>query len=350
MLKHTQDMIKSSCSAQEASPNSLVRIAFIGCGAIANAHAKVLTQLPNVNLRAFWNRTESKAEAMCKEYGGDYHTSEFEQIVEDPEIDAVYLNNMHNDRIRFIRVLAENGKAIFSEKPLAHTPEALREIYAYLKGKDILFWSGYKQRFNTLVEKAITLVPKPEILSAHVLDETWPESGLNEPDVGGGNVRCQGTYGAEMLYLLAHSRPIAVTALTRNQRHEAQTVDSLCAAYEFANGAIATLTIGDAGVGPGTVSKFYAASTGGNLSLSLVDRYRQLDFCNGTANKTETLTHEEDGFLRQTEAFLKAVRNEGPVVMDFIEGAIPTIMVERAIDSSCSGQREEIDVNAYLNT
>ena len=193
-----------------------VRVAFCGCGRIAWAHAKELQRIPGVELCAFWNRTESRAQDMADKLGG-YCAPDFQRIADDPGIDAVYVNTMHNDRLRIVGPMAEAGKAIFSEKPLAHNAETLRELHALLQKRDVLFWSGNKMRFNTLMEKARALVPAPEILSAHVLDEIWPEGGLNDPDVGGGNVMSQGVYATECIRLLEYERETWVMVMRKAQ-------------------------------------------------------------------------------------------------------------------------------------
>ncbi|MHC4873955.1 MAG: Gfo/Idh/MocA family protein [Planctomycetota bacterium] len=281
------------------------RVAFCGCGRIAYAHAEELAKLENVELCAYWNRTTERAKEMYETLGGDYYAEDFKRIAEDKSIDAVYINNMHNDRIDIVKAMGDNGKAIFSEKPLAHNAEMFREIYKYVKENNIYFWSGVKIRFNTIMKKAVEYVNEPELLSAHVLDENWPDNFLNDPDVGGGNVLSQGIYALETMRLLAGCRPVAVTALTSNKRHSFDTVDTLSAAFEFENGAIGSITVGDAGLAPQPISKFYASVSGNNKTLVIYDRFQQFEYLDKVNEESETFTHEEDGFFIQSKEFFR---------------------------------------------
>ncbi len=43
-----------------------------------------------------------------------------------------------------------------------------------------------------------------------------------------------------------------------------------------------------------------------------------------------------------------AVRHKTPVLCDVVEGAIPSIMIWRALDALASGRRESIDVHSWL--
>lgn len=83
--------------------------------------------------------------------------------------------------------------------------------------------------------------------------------------------------------------------------------------------------------------------------MALTDRFQRLDILDG-ARRGETFRHVEDGFLRQSAAFLAAVRGAGPWMMDFLEGTIPSIMVQRALDSARSERREAVDCRAFLET
>lgn len=325
-----------------------VRVAFCGCGKIAFAHARELRKLPGVELRACWNRTKARAEELAAEFGADYVADDFERIAADPDVDAVYVNTMHNDRMRILRPLAEAGKPVFMEKPLAHDAATLREMHCLLQERPILFQSGYKIRFHTLVRKARELVPEPEMLEAHVLDDTWPDGPLNDLAVGGANVRSQGVYATDSLQILAGAPPVAVAGLCANRRQKGGIEDTLAAAFEFANGALGTVAVADAGAAPDPVSKFLVAVSGANRSAALFDRYTRLEFRDGATGERQSLTHEEDGFLRQSEAFVAAVRGEAPVACDFVMGATPTIMVFEAIEAAKSGRRAAIDVGAWL--
>ncbi|HEY3417941.1 MAG TPA: Gfo/Idh/MocA family oxidoreductase [Armatimonadota bacterium] len=329
---------------------SPLNLAIWGCGRNARAHAETLTRkIDGVCLRAYWNRAEDfhLAEGMLRDFGGDYCTDDFVRVAEDPGIDAIYICTMHNDRLRLLEAAARAGKPVFMEKPLAHQPAVLRAMQRVLDAHPILFQSGYKIRFNSLVAQAHAALPQPEIILAHVFDELWPDNYLNDPAIGGGNVRAQGVYATEALHIMAGSLPVAVTASTRNARQPSGIEDTLCATFEFANGALGTIAVADAGAGGGMVSKFFLEAAGNGTSLTLLSRFTRLELRDATGTET-VVTGEEDGFRRQSEAFFAAIRAGAPSPCDFLAGAIPTVMIARALDAANAGRRETIDVHGWL--
>lgn len=225
-----------------------LRVGFLGCDAIAEAHLRELAKFSGVRVVAYWNRTHARAERLLKEFGGEYAAEDFHRIAEDLSLDAVYINTMHNDRLCLVEAVAGTGKPIFSEKPLAHDAVSLRALHSIVNRHRARFWSGVKIRFHTLIEKARELMPRPEALTAHVMDETWMEGHLNDPAVcGGGDVLAQRAYATEFVRVLAEGMPVAVTAMFCSDRHKGGAPDTLCAAFQFDTGALASVAIADAG-------------------------------------------------------------------------------------------------------
>lgn len=322
-----------------------INVGLLGCGAIAKEHARVFMNLGNARIAAWWDRFPERAQAFHAEFGGQYWAEDFQRIVADPDIDALYLCTMHNDRLRFLQAAAAAGKPVFCEKPLAHTPQALREIQKLVREDGLVIHAGYKIRYHSIMAAARRALPAPEILHAQVFDTTWPEGPLNDPAVAGGNVLCQGVYAAEAIRALVQSEPLSVAATTRCQRHAGGAIDSLAASFTFANGAIATIAVADAGVAPDPVSKFFVTAAGGNRAIAIMNRFQTLVGCEGE----DMLSFPEDGFLRQTEGFLASIINGRAPEISFRDGATPSIMMWRALEAAGCGRTVALNVDEFIN-
>ena len=325
----------------------LWNVGFLGCGAIARTHAQAFQTMPNVRIGAWWNRSPERAKALHAEFGGAYWTEDWNRIVSDPAIDAIYLNTMHNDRLRFLEAAAAAGKPVFCEKPLAHSPETLRAMHALVSRTGMHLHAGYKIRYHSIMARACEALPAPEILHAQVFDETWPEGALNDPEVGGGNILCQGVYAAESLRILAGGDPVSVSAAIRCSRHSSHTPDTLAATFVFGNGAIATLAVADAGLAPEPISKFCITAAGGNASIAILNRYQSLAV--RTAAGMAEHTFPEDGFRRQSERFFARLEAGQSPEIPFLDGAMPSIMMWRAMEAAASGRTLAIDANGFLS-
>jgi len=326
--------------------NKDIKIAFCGCGNIALAHLKDINKIPNVQVRACWNRQEESAlaEEFKAQSKADYCAKDFTQIAEDQEIDAVYICTMQNDRIRLLNAFAQAGKAVFMEKPLALYPHEFREMNNILRKYPIYFQSGYKIRFNSLFRKAQAELPQPEIIYAHVHDNAWSETApASKQEIGGGHILSQGVYASEMLYLFAQSEPKTVLASSFKSGNGNSNSGSLSAIYRFENGAIGTLSITDTGLPEDSISKFYLEASGSEKSIVLKSRFSRLDV--KTKENQWGENADENGFSEQSKSFFASLLNKSKPKCSFIDGVRPSFMIFRAFEAA--EQHKELSLNMH---
>ena len=126
-----------------------LRIGIIGCGGIANGkHMPALKALPDVEMVAFCDIIEERAQKAKREYGsfGSRVYTDYRKLLADKSIDVVHVctpNRSHS----FITVDAlEAGKHVMCEKPMAiNSAEAKKMLDAAKKsGKKLTI--GYQSR------------------------------------------------------------------------------------------------------------------------------------------------------------------------------------------------------------
>ncbi len=104
-----------------------IRIGFLGAGDVANLHAEAVDNLPGAELKGLWNRTFEKGRIKAAQYGCKTYKTE-DELLNDPEIDAVFiLTNMETHCEYTIRA-AQAGKHILVEKPAASSIEELQKM------------------------------------------------------------------------------------------------------------------------------------------------------------------------------------------------------------------------------
>lgn len=134
--------------------NNTIRIALIGTGGFATG-----MHLPNIarlsdkfSLHAVVNRTGHKANAIAKQYGAKYATTDVQEILDDSEVDLVLICTRHDSHASLTLKALRAGKNVFVEKPLATTQEELEHIEDFYKmqtatPKPMLF-VGFNRRFS----------------------------------------------------------------------------------------------------------------------------------------------------------------------------------------------------------
>ena len=101
-----------------------IKIGFIGAGDIADLHAEAIQSLAGAKLVGLWNRTSEKGVLKAKKFGCKTYES-VETLLNDSEIDAVFILTNMETHCEYTIMAAKAGKHILVEKPAASTIEEL---------------------------------------------------------------------------------------------------------------------------------------------------------------------------------------------------------------------------------
>ena len=192
------------------------------------------------------------AEKKAKQYGIGQVYPDYEAMLLDPEIQAVYVatpNHLHKEHsIRALRA----GKHVLCEKPIAVNPAELREMYAAADQADRFLMEGLWMRTLPMILQLKELVKSGEIGAVRYIETACCNSNSPEaypamfsPEKAGGALMDVGCYGLHFIRLLLEGEPklnsFAVCATTGVDH-----TSSALLQYEDAL-AVVTQSIGAAG-------------------------------------------------------------------------------------------------------
>lgn len=197
----------------------VLKIGIIGCGGIATQkHMPALSKLKNVELVAFCDIIEERAQKACKNFGtaeAKVYT-DYKELLKDETIEVIHVctpNRSHS----FISIDAmEAGKHVMCEKPMAKTSkEALAMVEAAKRtGKKLTI--GYQNRYredSRYLKRACEDNALGEVYyaKAHALRRravpTWGVF-LNEEEQGGGPLIDIGTHALDLtLWMMNNYEP-----------------------------------------------------------------------------------------------------------------------------------------------
>ena len=86
-----------------------------------------------------------------------------EQILSDPEIDAVAVETEEIHLTKYAKMVAESGKHLHMEKPGGTDPKAFAEMIEAVKRGGKVFHTGYMYRYNIEVQKLLRRVRNGEL-------------------------------------------------------------------------------------------------------------------------------------------------------------------------------------------
>ena len=141
--------------------DSVLNVGFIGCGAIARKkHIPLAVQNPNLNIKAFFNRSSSAAELCKKEFGcrDAVVARDAEEIFGDDSIDLIIVATPNSSHAAYSIRALESGKHVICEKPMAvNAADAQRMLDASLRCGKMLHIS-YQNRYTNQALYAKRLV------------------------------------------------------------------------------------------------------------------------------------------------------------------------------------------------
>jgi predicted dehydrogenase len=96
-----------------------VRIGIIGCGQIAQQHMSTYSKIPDAKMVGFADISEEAARKSAAEYGAEFYTTDFRELLARDDIDAIDVCLHNNFHMPATVAALEAGKHVYCEKPMA---------------------------------------------------------------------------------------------------------------------------------------------------------------------------------------------------------------------------------------
>lgn len=126
-----------------------LKVGIIGTGGIAEVHMRSYAANPEVEMYAICDLMEERAAEKAKQYGISKVYTDFREMLNDPELEAVSIctpNNWHAP----ISIAAINaGKHVLVEKPLCKTVEEALEVEKAVRANDRVLQVGFVRRYGS---------------------------------------------------------------------------------------------------------------------------------------------------------------------------------------------------------
>jgi predicted dehydrogenase/threonine dehydrogenase-like Zn-dependent dehydrogenase len=235
------------------SAASRVRVAIVGAGGFAKAmHLPNLQKLSDkYHIRAIASRQGHNAMSTCRQFGADYASTDYDEILSDPEIDAVVICTRHHLHAGLALAALRAGKHVLLEKPLALTREELHAIETFYAegtngGAQPVLLTGFNRRFSPYARRVHELTASrsnPMIMNYRMNAGFIPLTHWVHGIEGGGRNRGEACHIYDLFTYLAAGEVTAVNAQAIQPATGFYSCsDNFVATMSFADGSVATLT------------------------------------------------------------------------------------------------------------
>jgi len=130
-------------------------IAVVGCGAMAQGmHLPNVARHPGIHLRWCCDVDPGTLSHVSRAYHPERSTTDIAEVAADEECDAAIVATHPEGRLELVRILADAGKHIYAEKPVADNMKDILRIQEIVKQTGIVFTVGHNRRMAPALREA----------------------------------------------------------------------------------------------------------------------------------------------------------------------------------------------------
>ena len=105
-----------------------MKVGILGAGSIARAMAMAVNGLEGVEGYAVASRELGKAQAFCDQWGFQRAYGSYEEMLQDPQVDLVYVATPHSHHFDHMMLCLKHGKHVICENPCSLDSEQLKVL------------------------------------------------------------------------------------------------------------------------------------------------------------------------------------------------------------------------------
>jgi predicted dehydrogenase/aryl-alcohol dehydrogenase-like predicted oxidoreductase len=182
----------------------------IAAGRIARTFAKDLARSRTGRLLAVGSRSAATAQAFGQEFGAERCHGSYEALLDDADVQAVYISTPHPMHAEWAVKAADAGKHILCEKPIALNHAEAMAIVEAARRNDVFLMEAFMYRCHPQTARLVALLRQKVIGDVRVIHATFsfrasfdPQSRLFANALGGGGILDVGCYCASLARLIA---------------------------------------------------------------------------------------------------------------------------------------------------
>jgi len=155
------------------------------------------------------SRDSGRAEAYALEHGIEKAHGSYDALLEDSDVDAVYISLPNSMHVEWSLRALEAGKHVLCEKPLTGDPGEAARVFDAAEAAERILMEGFMWRHSPQTAKLVQLVEGGVIGQLRLIRATFsfPVEGRRnirlDPTLHGGALADVGTYGVSAARLLA---------------------------------------------------------------------------------------------------------------------------------------------------
>ena len=331
-----------------------LKLGIIGAGRIGKLHAEnVIKNIKGFEVKSIADVYADAVLDWANSLGIKNVYSDYMDILNDPEIDAVMICSSTNTHSKISIEAANAGKHIFCEKPIALDLDKIKDALRAVEKAGVKFQVGFNRRYDHNFKRVQELVKDGRIGDVHIIKVTSRDPAPPPAEyvkVSGGMFLDMTIHDFDMVRYLSGSEVeevyTAAAVLVDPAIGEAGDVDTAIITLKFKNGAI------------GVIDNSRKAAYGYDQRVEVFGSKGCITVSNDTPSSAVLSTQEgvysdkpkyffleryKDSFIDEIKCFYDAIANDTQPPVTGIDGLKPVLIALAAKKSLIEGRPVKIE-------
>ncbi|MCJ8014108.1 inositol 2-dehydrogenase [Paenibacillus sp. KQZ6P-2] len=308
-----------------------IRVGIIGAGRIGKIHADNLLRLPHVQVVEVSDLFAGpELEVWAAERGIKQITTDSNGIMENPDIDAVFICSSTDTHVPLIIQAAAAGKHIFCEKPISMNITQTQKALQAVEAAGVKLQIGFNRRFDHNFKRVYEIVQNGTIGDPHLIKITSRDPNPPHEDyikVSGGIFKDMMIHDFDMARFVSGSEIEEVYA------HGSVLIDPVFTTHGDLDTAIATLRFKNGAIG--VIDNSRQSVYGYDQRVEVFGLKGSVGITNDHPNTAEISTVDgimrdkplnffleryNEAYIEETKLFIECILNDQHVPVDGNDG------------------------------
>ncbi len=207
-------------------------IGILGAGHIAGKIAETIEKLDGFRVGAVAAREKTRAEEFAGKYGIEKAYGDYDDLLNDPEIELVYIATIHPTHANLAIRALNAGKPVLVEKPISYNAKTAEMIMGIAREKKLFCGEALWTRFMPLTLHLRDLIASKAIgdircMTASLGYKLIDHERLLRPEMAGGALLDLGIYPLSMIFMVMGSLPAACASSVNRLSSNVDAIDTI---------------------------------------------------------------------------------------------------------------------------
>lgn len=197
--------------------NKQIKWGLIGCGRIAPKFIGGINHLQDTSVVAVASKNIVKAKRLAYEFDIPSFYDNYEELITNPEVDAIYISNTHNFHKETALLCLKYKKPVLCEKAFTVNGDEAEEVINFAKSQGVFIMEAMWTRFLPNIIHIKKLLSEGAIGEIKFLQGTFGFAAPNNPqdrllniNLAGGSLLDIGVYLVSMAYFIMDKDPVDI--------------------------------------------------------------------------------------------------------------------------------------------